>query len=247
MLQAKRHFSQTVILSIISTIALCNNAQAMLMPDCLDAAVQKKSNGLREFAHSSAVNAIGGKNEWLQIPAWLAGTWCSSDTIEVRPDKTASNGKNVGVDLRLIAFYKIGTAKDIQGRIWQYVSPPPENVAIGGLVEERTLQHCEIVKVGQNVVEMRTVFRVQENDAQTGECCGEIIERSNVTHKYLSPNHMWTAVVLSDYDLKGHLIDSFSKSSFEIRVKPFQVAKLGELQQLFDEFINQLNPNRNNR
>ncbi|MDR3615830.1 MAG: hypothetical protein P4L53_19885 [Candidatus Obscuribacterales bacterium] len=247
MLRIKSYFAQTVVLSIISTISFCGDAQAMLMPDALDAAVQKKSNGLKEFAHSSTVNSTRDKNQWLQIPAWLAGTWCSSDTIEVHPDKTAANGKNISVNLKLIAFYKIGTAKDLKGRIWQYVSVPPESVPIGGLVEERTLQHCEIVNVGPNIIEIRTVFRVQENDARTGVCYGDIIERSNVTHKYLSPNHMLTSVVLSDYDCEGHLLDSFSKSCLEIRVKPFQSSTLGELQQSFDEFINQLNQNRNNR
>jgi len=232
---------------IISAVAFCNNAQAMLMPDGLDTAVQKRANGLREFARSSADNSIRDSNQWLQIPVWLAGTWCSSETIQVHPDKAAPNEKNVRVDLRLIAFYKIGTAKDTKGRIWQYVSTPPENVAIGDLVEKRTLQQCEIVHADKNTVEIRTVFKVHESDSQTGTSYGEIIERSNVIHKYISPNHMWTSVVLSDYDCKGHLLDSFSKSCFEIRVKPFQLSKLGDLQQLFDEFVSQLNQTRNDK
>jgi hypothetical protein len=238
LLRDKLHRYQILSLSIaISAVAFCNSAQAMLMLDGLGTSVQKRASGLREFARSPADAANLSGDQWLQVPTWLAGTWCSSDTLQVYPDKSTSAGNNARVDLRLIAFYKIGTAKDAKGRIWQYVTVPSENVAIGGIIERRILQHCEFVNAGQNIVEIRTVFKVQEIDAQTGTSYAEIVEMSNVTHKYISPNHMWTSAVLSDYDLKGHLIDSYAKSCFEIRVKPFQSSKLGDLQPSFDDFI----------
>ena len=118
MLRDEFHCYQIILLSIvISMFAFGNTAQAMLMPDCLDTAAQKRTRGLKEFASSSAKNAFPESNKWLEIPAWLAGSWCSNETIQVYPDKGSPKKKQAHVDLRLTAFSKIGTAKDSKGRI----------------------------------------------------------------------------------------------------------------------------------
>jgi hypothetical protein len=230
--------------AIIATIA----TQAMLTVSSVDVAVQHKTS--KPIEH--LINLFLPRapvNQWVEIPDWLAGTWCSFNKFEVHP-KSESRKKNTSksepkqfqIELKLLAVSSIGTARDSQGHVWQYIgAPSSRQVRVGNLIERQTIEKFDIVIKSPTLVEVQSVVLIEDSDCKTGKRYSAITEKTVITHQFVAPDEMWTHVTLTDSDGVNHFSKTYENATGELRVQKFQQSNIGDLQALFDQFIKNKN------
>jgi hypothetical protein len=232
--------AQFVILSALVSLSTCTAADAMLSSDGLNSSAQKAASELREFSgEQTDLLTPTLPNKWLQIPTWLAGSWCSVSKLEILPPKGLSKSKQFRVDVQLTSISKLGTAKDSKGRIWQYAgTPASQEVEIGGLIEKQTVQQFQIVNIRPDVVELKTIIAIKTYDGKTGTVYSNVIEKGSITYRNIGPGQVWMTIVDADYDTRGRLLRRYKQSCNFVRIAPFVQDDLGDLKLLFQHFVN---------
>ncbi len=236
----KLHHLLALSFLIASTCSF--DAQAIVSTDGMDPSLHKANSALKEFASAQAKQQANAMpNRWLEIPAWLAGCWCSIYELRLYPEQELPKEKSNRVDLQLTAVSKIGMAKDGRGRIWQYAGAPISDVSeVGDLIKKQSLLQYDIVTQKNNVVEIKTTLALEDRDSKTGNIVGSIIEKSSVTYTYVAPKKILITVDLSDYDPQGVLVEHYRNSCAAVRILAFEREDLGDLQPLFDKFVGHL-------
>jgi len=117
-----------------------------------------------EYQYSSA------SNDWIEIPSWLAGTWCEymdSPTESAVADKTKTVEKEKRPEVRLLT---LGMKADSRGSIFHYAGVPwLRTTEQSGLIEKQLVDSFKPIKSLPHGFSMISTAKVTISDAKTGD------------------------------------------------------------------------------
>lgn len=181
-------------------------------------------------------------NQWFEVPPWLAGTWCAFTQVEdTAKDKQHLPNKSV-IHLRLSAWSSLGMAQDHRGHIWQFIGKPCDRIyTFGDCMEYESTKSIEVTKNTAQDVELTTSAYIDHVDLKSG-ASSWFLETTTVRYTRITADEMQTVAIVSDFNMKGKLIQSLRSQWRETKIAPFEPSALGDLQSLFDDFIKSKTP-----
>jgi hypothetical protein len=182
-------------------------------------------------------------NQWIRIPAWLAGLWQANSEIVVEaydfrqqrcPFETPAK-------IRAKRVSQIGSQTDSKGSVWHYIGVPyRRTVDTGSYIDYQLIDQITLVNSTENEVTVKTSSKVTRMDKQSSEILGAFREISLTTYTPLDINLIQVTFDVNDYDMVGRPMFSSKDVCIERRTKPFKVTdqdERGDLSQKFGLFL----------
>ena len=125
-------------------------------------ALPSVDSSIRKGARFSAGAEAEANNNWVKVPAWLAGTWIVHDeTAVLRQDyKTGRIDRNPTVFMAKQEF-TYGSQKDRQGGIWHYIGAPyTSKTRLTAYQEYHQVKEKQFLVANESQVQFRTLMTV---------------------------------------------------------------------------------------
>lgn len=110
----------------------------------------------------NAAEEIHPNNHWVQIPAWMAGTWSvREETAVLRQDMRSGSIDRVPFRFKARQEFTYGSQRDRQGNIWHFIGAPyTSKTNLSDYDEIHEVKEKEFLTVSNHQVTIRTVVGV---------------------------------------------------------------------------------------
>ncbi len=190
---------------------------------------------------------VAQSNQWIPIPAWLAGTWQAKDQtfLDSYDCRTGRHLLEQPTTLQINRIRMIGTQQDDTGRIWHYAATPyVREIEAQTHLERQIIDQLVLLRSESNQVIFCTTGRVTRWSKGTKELLDYFYERTVVAYTPVDENTMKSELVVTDFDPDKQPLHSSHSVCLEQRVKPFAVIdrdERGDLRSKFLQFLSQKN------
>ncbi len=188
----------------------------------------------------SSNQAIAQNNQWIPVPAWLAGTWQTrfQTFLETYDCKTGQQLLNEPTSLPVARQRTIGAQQDATGQIWHYAATPyVRNVETEAYFESQTIQKLSVLHSHSNLVSLNTLGVVSRWSRETQEKLDSFYESTVATYIPLNAGVIKTDLNVTDYDLDGKPLRASHSVCVERCIKPFVVIDRDERGDLREKFL----------
>ncbi len=180
--------------------------------------------------------------QWIQVPAWLAGTWQTRvrtffDSIDCSTGRRLLS-KPVNIAVSMVRT--IGTQQDSYGRIWHYIATPYQRtLETNEYCETQNIIQVSVLSSYTDKLTLRTIGKVVRSPRSRQQLYDNFYEITDVTYSPLSDGIIKVEMKISDFDASGKPLHVSRSICIDRRIRPFTVINYderGNLEQKFLEF-----------
>jgi hypothetical protein len=176
-------------------------------------------------------------NEWIEIPSWLAGTWCEymdppTGTEAREKDKSAEIERQP--EMRLLT---LGMKADSHGSIFHYAGVPwVRTTERSGLIEKQTVDSFKPIKSLPEGLSMISTAKVTISDAKTGAVKEKFKQEVMSTYLPVSDGKIRIHTTTYKYSMDDSLISRTEQSATGARLAGFIPWNSAEMNLKFRQF-----------
>ena len=184
--------------------------------------------------------AVAADNQWIAVPAWLAGTWQTrvQTFLEVYDYRTEQQLVKEPTDIQVSRLRTVGAQQDATGQIWHYVATPfMRNSETETHFESQTIQRLSVLQSDANLLSLRTDGVVSRWSKETRQKIDNFYEITIATYIPLYSGRIKTDLQVADYDTNGRPLRLSHSMCVERCVKPFAAIDRDERGDLHEKFL----------
>jgi hypothetical protein len=186
------------------------------------------------------------QNIWVQIPTWLAGTWCTVDDLALHEPVTLPLSMVPNINLPVMSITVQGTQIDKLGRIWQYMGTPLiHKVQYTDWLEEQVVDKIELPKAAKDQFVLTDYVEITDRDKDTGSILEKFHEKATITYQLLRAGEVKVTTEFTDTSTSGVFLGCRRSQEYQLRMAPFRPVDADsktDFREKFREFMSQNHP-----
>lgn len=182
---------------------------------------------------------VGQRNNWIPVPAWLAGSWETKfqtflDSYDCRSGKQLLKEP---ISLAVSKHRTTGFQQDASGQIWHDASTPYVLASeTADYIEKQTVEQLDLLMMAAGQVKLRTVGKV-ERISKEDQGTISFYEVSTVSYSPIGEGLVKKDLTITDYDTNGKAVLHSISVCVERRVRSFAVVDHNEHGNLREKFL----------
>lgn len=177
-------------------------------------------------------------NDWIPVPAWLAGTWRGKlHTFVERYDHRTKEQTFEQPPPLNSQRRTIGMQQDNSGQIWHYVSSRARKLPWGAFIDYQNVLFRGVVVETEKAVRIRTVATVRRISNQTNQCVDAFEREIITTYVLLDDGVIKVTLETKDLDVTRQPTVTARSIRVEKRVCPFERIDLKGNESLRAKFL----------
>lgn len=208
-------------------------------------ALPSVDSSIRKGARFSAGADLEANNNWVKVPAWLAGTWnVNEETAILRQDyKTGRIDRNPSVFMARQEF-TYGSQKDRQGGIWHYIGAPyTSKTKMTAYQEFHQVKEKQFLVANDSQVQFRTLMTVVRVSNLNGRVNDSFQQESITSYRPLEDGVIALAGSNKTFDANGQAVFQQDNEARIRRYRHFNVADRKDGKNLKELFLQYLQAN----
>ncbi|HEY9756423.1 MAG TPA: hypothetical protein V6C97_14750 [Oculatellaceae cyanobacterium] len=185
-------------------------------------------------------------NNWMQIPTWLAGTWCTVDDLAFHESAISPPFMVPNINLRIMNITVQGTQRDRRGRIWQYIGTPfVHKVEYSDWLEEQVVTKVAVAKAERNQLSITNHIEITDRDKVSGNILEKFNEKAKITYQLIRDGEVKVTTEFIDTSLSGVFLGSRREQEYQLRMAPFNPINSdskNDYRAMFIDFMNKNHP-----
>jgi len=192
--------------------------------------------------YRSALSDFQANNNWVQLPAWIAGTWIvREETAVLRQDF-----KNGQIDRHPTRFatsqeFSYGCQRDRQGGIWHYIGVPyTSKTRMADYEEIHEVKEKKFLVATADLVQFRSVVTVVRVGNDSGRVADSFQQESITTYKPYEDGLIELSASTKTFDAGGRAVfqqDNQAKIRRARRFSPQDHKEGKDLKELFIQYL----------
>lgn len=184
-----------------------------------------------------------GREPWLLIPPWLAGTWRAREQTILQAYSYSERRQTVTEPLKIAIdrVSRIGVQRDKDGGIWHYTGIPYiRSIETPSYVVTQHMDYIRLLSSSAETYVVQSSGIVTRVDKKSNEVFDVFREVTNTHYFQVSDGIIQVLFDVRDYDVAGAPKYSSWSGCYEWRIEPFRTInrdERGNLSQAFKDFL----------